>query len=107
MFGPFQVAPIVSHGKTIGYGATCKRHQNPGDTRSTVCRTHLDLGKREPLSIDEARLRVKFWCIRGVQLHDDILKSSHPRTTHKEMLPRHLDLTMSEAEMDAFVAALP
>lgn len=105
-FGRFKVAPVFSHGELYGYGATCGLHTDPSDKKGTQCKVQLPLGKRSPLSPEEARRRVKFWCVLGLKRHAEIQKDDKPRSKHLSMKPRSLEVTMSEREMDDFVASL-
>ena len=57
-------------------------------------------GKRNPLTLDECRHRVKYWLYIGIGLANDAKDS---RKRHLDFRPRHLELTMSEAELDALV----
>lgn len=98
-WGGFQLAPIVTDEVTVGYGATCGRHLDPED--SLKCKIQLSLGKDGRFSEDEARVRVKFWCIRGMDAAVD--DHATPRSHHVSIKPRQLEVTMSEAEMDLFV----
>ena len=99
-WGPFEVAPIMRGPVAVGYGGTCKKHNNDGDCPETVCKVHLEQGKRNPLTLDECRHRVKYWLYIGIGLANDAKDS---RKRHLDFRPRHLELTMSEAELDALV----
>ena len=65
-----------------------------------VCKVHLEQGKRNPLTLDECRHRVKYWLFMGIGLPADAHDS---RTQHKRQYARNLELTLSEAELDAMV----
>ena len=54
------------------------------------------------LSDDECRHRVKQWCFVGSQIGE----SAHARAEHLMHQARHLDLPLTEAELDAWVASL-
>ena len=85
---------------TVGYGGTCKKHNNVGDGPETACKVHLEQGKRNHLTLDECRHRVKFWLYIGLGVAND---ADDSRTKHLGFRARHLEVTMSEAELDALV----
>lgn len=103
-WGPFKIAPIFSKGVHTGFGATCGKHHNEGDTPATRCKTHLVFGTaNNRLSHDECRARVKLWCLRGRQIPET---ESMGRDWHLSLKPRFLDIDMTEAEMDRLVQSL-
>lgn len=105
-WGIFEVAEVRSHGELIGFGGNCRRHCNPDDGPRTICKVQLTFGKSNPLSVEETRCRVKFWCILGWLQHGELEATPAPRTSHLALRPRDLDVTMTEVEMDAFVEGM-
>ena len=101
-WGPFKLAPVFSAGIMTGYGATCGRHHDAADGPSTTCKIQVTFGK-VLMSEAEARLRVKLWCIAGVDIPDG---DAFARTLHLQVKPRHLDINMSEDEADRVIASL-
>lgn len=103
-WGVFQVAPIVAGGIMTGYGATCGRHTDPGDIPHVKCKIQLSFGKDGRFSEQEARQRVKRWCLLGFDA--DMEDHVDRRTHHLSMKPRRLVLDMTEADMDNLAGAL-
>lgn len=103
-WGPFQIAPIMSHGLQVGWGATCNRHVDLDDRPGTRCKIQLPYGKAAPLADAECRMKVKYWCIVG--LEPEIAVAAQPRKEHLKRRPRFLVPTMTEAQMDDFVRSL-
>lgn len=102
-FGPFAVAEVSLRGAIVGYGATCGRHRNLGEGAGVQCKVQCLFGKVDPLSADECRARVKDWCLKGL----DISRGDPcGRQAHLSLRPRYLEISRTEAEMDASVEAL-
>ena len=101
-WGPFKIAPIYSRGIHSGWGASCGMHQNDCDPPNIQCKIHLPFGKKDPLSSDEARWRVKLWCYMGLDIGE---ASCSARTDHVALKPRTLGLTHTEDQLDAIVSA--
>ena len=77
--GRWELAIIERDGVVVGYGATCKDHEDPGD--SAVCKKSVTIGKNG-LSLDELKLRLKRWLIAGI---DDDDWGEDKRTKHVGM----------------------
>lgn len=90
-WGVWSVAPVMSHGHHIGWGATCGKHFNDGEV--TVCKRQLVLGD---MTESECRRRLKAWLLAGV----DIPPGPTARFRHFEIMPRMIDPLPSEASLD-------
>ena len=60
---------MFSHGSQIGWGATCGKHANEGESKS-ACKRQLTYGARRPLSDSECRVRLKTWLLAGVPIEE-------------------------------------
>lgn len=104
-WGPFTVAPIVPIGQPLsnltGWGVTCFHHSNAGEG-DDVCKRQLMLGKRNPMTSDECRTRLKKWLLLGTV----IAPGPESRTEHMSIKPRDVDISEGEAEMDRQAAAM-
>lgn len=94
-FGPWTIAPIVSHEVQVGWGATCKGHVNHGD--AVACKKQLIYGSVVPLPDAECKRRVKAWLLAGVGIPFDN-PDGNARGLHLAVAPRDLPL-VSDAEM--------
>lgn len=99
-WGPFAIAKIDRAGQFIGYGGTCKCHQDPGDV-DVVCKKTLSLsicGGDEDL----CRTAIKAWLLLGHYLP----ACQKPRTQHKKLHPLEAAKGHTEDELDRDVAGL-
>lgn len=100
-WGPFQLAPIVPASGHSGWGAICGQHCDRGNTLS--CKKAVSRGA---LSDSECILRLKRWLLAGCS--DSGWPIHRQRSHHVELGSKGLQEFadgMSEAEMDAIVAA--
>ena len=67
-WGPFEIAPLVSGNRQQGWGATCGRHRDSVDPLDRQCKKHFVYGKREPLTDEQCRRRLKKWLLRGLHI---------------------------------------
>jgi hypothetical protein len=85
----FGLAPLKVH----GYGATCALHKNEWDKPGTVCKKSISV---QSMSIDESRLRMKLWLLRGMEIDSDRCDA---RDAHRIIEAPKLEV-MSEDEVD-------
>ena len=64
-FGPWSISLVCPDGIFSAWGANCNDHQNY-NCLSKRCKTSLAWGSR--MSPDEARRRVKYWLLQGLQI---------------------------------------
>lgn len=104
---PWKLAPIMSNvgGPTpvqIGWGATCGCHKNVADGNSIQCKKQIVAGQK--MSLDEARLRMKLWLLKGTDIVNS--ESSISRDQHVRLInARDLELC-PESDADARARAL-
>ena len=93
------LARVAPRGVFKCWSVTCRLHQADGER----CNKSLSLGTE--YSSEEARRRIKEWCLRGCPIPD--LPGGKRR--HMDECPRTFDpaTIRSEAELDALAARLP
>ena len=99
-WGIWKIAPVVSQGAVIGYGATCARHANAHD--DVVCKRQLLLGKKNPISEGECRCRMKAWLLEGLTIGD----GPSARDEHMSIMLRAIEPLHVEADLDAMAAEI-
>lgn len=102
-WGPWTLAPVVSGGITIGWGATCAMHCN-ADGKLGACKRQLTFGSKSPLSETEVRCKLKKWLLMG----REIQPGPHARDMHFQVsgLLRELHVPETEAELDHLADSL-
>jgi len=102
-WGPFVLSKVFSRQVQVGWGATCKRHQNMGDDHTVQCKKQLPYGKRDKLDDHLCRILLKQWLLDGFYIEEsDPLGRKH----HLEVDPRHLNRDANEADLDASMQRL-
>jgi hypothetical protein len=67
----------------VGYGATCRKHCDPGDGPKHICKKQITFGAgKTAISPADCIARVKMWLLLGKSLKDDCPR---PRTMHVKM----------------------
>ena len=74
----FTLASVHPGGVITAWSATCRRHQSDGHR----CNTSLTFG--EVFSEDEAKRRIKRWCLQGLEIPDE----AGGRDRHMKINPR-------------------
>ena len=74
----FTLAPVYSRGVITSWSATCRRHQSDGRR----CNKSLTFGA--VFSEDEAKRRIKRWCLQGLGIPDE----AGGRDRHMNINPR-------------------
>ncbi len=102
-WGCFRIAQVFLHGDPIGWGATCNRHLNAGDSATASCKKQLPYGgtRCPALSDDECVRHLKRWLLRGFTISQDGIAS---RNRHLEVKPRELTEPVSDEALDAELA---
>lgn len=91
-WGVFKLAPIVSHGVRLGWGAVCGRHLNQDD--GAVCKKQLRFCG---LSDDHTKRLVKAWCLLGFDIDPSDLQA---RDKHRDEYPRESLPMFSDVELE-------
>ena len=77
----------------MGFGITCRCHNNWEDRPGTICKKQLPLGN-PPMSHAEAKLRLKRWYIAGAT---EVFDPESARTSHIAFGGRGLHMLASIA----------
>lgn len=88
------LAEVRSHGVLVGFGITCRCHNNVDDRPGVICKRELPLGN-PPMSHVEAKLRLKRWYVAGSQ---ETWDPHTARTSHIKFGGRNLRDLDSRAE---------
>ena len=88
------LAEVRSHGVLVGFGITCRCHNNVDDRPGIICKKQLPLGN-PPMSHVEAKLRLKRWYVAGSQ---ETWDPHTARTSHIKFGGRNLRDLDSRAE---------
>ena len=77
-----RISAVMGHGRLIGFGIVCGRHNNASDKPGTRCKRQVLLGEGPTaMSHQEAKLRLKRWYVSGhVQRRPCRLRRSGRRT---------------------------
>ena len=60
------ISEVTLHGRLIGFGITCGRHNNLSDQPGTRCKRQVHFGEGPtPMSHQEVKLRLKRWYVSG------------------------------------------
>jgi hypothetical protein len=82
-WGPFKIAPVVSGGTQIGWGARCMRHKNRDD--GAECKLQMRYRGRArntvPFSNEEYVRQLKRWLLAGLRIASDL---PNCRSLHKD-----------------------
>jgi hypothetical protein len=83
-WGSFWLAEVHSKKNGfVGYGATCRKHCDPGDGPKHICKKQITFGAgKTAISPADCIARVKMWLLLGKSLKDDCPR---PRTMHVKM----------------------
>ena len=90
------LAPIkTSAGVYVGWGATCGRHHDAGDSAAAVCKKQLRYSKNTEV---ETKRLVKSWCLMGFDIPTDepMGKWSHIQGINRFEIP-----LLTDAELEA------
>jgi len=101
---PFRIAPLMTQGRQVGWGADCKCHLNAIDLvegRRTECKNNLTYGG---LADAEARLRVIAWLVEGLDIE---FADAEGRGKHLGRNPRALLLTTEADYARRVIARFP
>lgn len=97
-WGPFTISKLLRQGVHVGWGATCRRHRDPG--KRTQCQTTIHFrgrGDDRVLTDDECVLGLKRWLIYGFTISD---AHPTPRAEHISYNPRMLALMEPDPDED-------
>ncbi len=95
VWGCFALARVYSQGRHTGWGATCNRHFNAGE--STACKKQLAFGAEHFSDVD-CRRKLKRWLLMGFDVPED---GEESRTLHLKCANlRTLDPLGTEGELD-------
>ena len=106
-FGPWSISIVCPDGIASAWGGNCNDHQN-FNCLSKRCKTSLSWGNR--MTPDEARRRVKFWLLQGLEIQrlrplDEHLNTDF-RTRDIAAIPPESELDrLAEEEEDRRLAA--
>ena len=80
-WGPFKIARVMSEGRQVGWGCTCRRHQNCADEQKDVCKKQVTYGKRLAWSDVQCIKLLKQWVLFGftVDSEADDARTQHVR----------------------------
>ena len=111
-----RISAVMGHGRLIGFGTVCGRHNNASDKPGTRCKRQVLLGEGPtPMSHQEAKLRLKRWYVSG-HASEDAWPAAAKRTAHIKFGGQGLALLasdapgwcdMSEAELDDACRTVP
>ena len=87
------LAEVKSRGALVGFGITCRCHNDWDDRPGTVCKKQLPLGN-PPMSHAEAKLRLKRWYVAGAR---ERFEAQIARTSHVKFGGRSLHMLASDA----------
>ena len=106
----------MGHGRLIGFGIVCGRHNNASDKPGTRCKRQVLLGEGPTaMSHQEAKLRLKRWYVSG-HASEAAWPAATKRTAHVKFGGQSLALLasdaagwcdMSEAELDDACRIVP
>ena len=96
-FGPFAISKVQDAGKHVGWGCSCRRHQDdPTDT--TKCQKNM---RFRGMSVEDAELAVREWALVGADIPNELLS----RSKHLAIKPYEL-VCRSRAEQDIVATRL-
>ena len=92
-----QISAVMGHGRLIGFGIVCGRHNNASDKPGTRCKRQVLLGEGPtPMSHQEAKLRLKRWYVVG-HVSEAPWPAATKRTAHIKFGGQGLALLASDA----------
>ena len=111
-----RISAVMGHGRLIGFGIVCGRHNNASDKPGTRCKRQVLLGEGPTaMSHQEAKLRLKRWYVSG-HASEATWPAATKRTAHVKFGGLSLALLasdaagwcdMSEAELDDACRIVP
>ena len=96
----FRIAPVFSKGVQIGMGCTCYRHHDNAADRMD-CKKMITFGQ-EGFSEDQLVAKLKLWLLAGFAI-----AGNDSRKKHVKLNARAMDEGVSDADLDARLAAMP